>query len=435
MHHKFIGIDMELYIITIFGILFQLSQALDNGLARTPPMGWLAWERFRCNIDCKNDPENCISEKLFMKMADLMVSEGYLEAGYNILSLDDCWLDHKRSSTGKLQSDPIRFPSGIKALADYVHSKGLYFGIYEDYGNFTCGGYPGILYHLDTDAQTFADWGVDYVKLDGCYAEPAQMDQGYPEFGALLNKTGRPMVYSCSWPDYQIEEGIKPNYTYIGSVCNLWRNFDDIDDSWESVSSIIDYYGDNQDELIPVAGPGHWNDPDMLIIGNFGLSFEESRAQMAIWSVLASPLFMSVDLRTIQPEMKAILLNKNVIAVNQDPLGIQGRRVYKKSGIEIWVKHVLPTVKNSHSAAVVVLNRRTDGTPAHVSTTLRDIGLDSSFGYQVKELFDGLNLGVRRPDDLLAFNVNPSGAVMVKCTALSKKKWVAKYAAIFDNSM
>jgi len=142
-------------------------------------------------------------------MADLMVTEGYLNAGYNILSLDDCWLDHKRSATGRLQSDPTRFPSGIKALADYVHSKGLLFGIYEDYGNFTCGGYPGILYHLDTDAQTFADWGVDYVKLDGCYAEPDEMDQGYPEFGALLNKTGRPMIYSCSWPDYQREEGIK----------------------------------------------------------------------------------------------------------------------------------------------------------------------------------------------------------------------------------
>jgi len=425
---------MKFYILGVFTILFQLNQALENGLARTPPMGWLAWERFRCNTDCENDPENCISEKLFMKMADLMVSEGYLEAGYNIISLDDCWLDHKRSSTGKLQSDPSRFPSGIKALADYVHARGLLFGIYEDYGNFTCGGYPGILYHLDTDAQTFADWGVDYVKLDGCYADPAEMDQGYPEFGALLNRTGRPMVYSCSWPDYQIEEGIKPNYSYIGSVCNLWRNFDDIDDSWASVSSVIDYYGDNQDVLIPAAGPGHWNDPDMLVIGNFGLSFEESRAQMAIWAVLASPLMMSVDLRTIQPDMKAILLNKNVIAVNQDPLGIQGRRVYKKSGIEIWVKPVLPTVGKSHSAAVVVFNRRIDGTPTRVSITLRELGLDSAYGYQVQELFDGLNLGVRRPGDLLSLNVNPSGVVMVKCTALSKKKWTAKYAAIFDNT-
>jgi len=257
---------------------------------------------------------------------------------------------------------------------------------------------------------------------------------GYPEFGALLNKTGRPMIYSCSWPDYQREEGIKPNYTLIGSVCNLWRNFDDIQDSWESVSSIIQYYGDNQDELIPAAGPGHWNDPDMLIVGNFGLSLEESRAQMAIWAALASPLFLSVDLRTIQPEMKAILLNKDVIAVNQDPLGIQGRRVYQESGIEIWVKHVQPTIGHSHSAAIVFLNRRTDGTPTHMSTTLKDIGLNSSFGYQVKELFDGVNLGVRRPQDRLSFYVNPSGVIMVKCTALSKKKWTTKYAALFEDS-
>lgn len=171
---------------------------------------------------------------------------------------------------------------------------------------------------------------------------------GYPQFGALLNKTGRPMIYSCSWPAYQLEKGTKvhftnycsltlvnlirplqPNYAAIGEACNLWRNFDDIDDSWDSVLTIMDYYGDNQDDLIPFAGPGKWNDPDMLIIGNFGLSYEQSKAQMAIWATLASPLLMSNDLRSIRPEYKAILLNKEVIAVNQDPLGVQGRRVFK----------------------------------------------------------------------------------------------------------
>ncbi|KAI9553546.1 hypothetical protein GHT06_021464 [Daphnia sinensis] len=400
--------------------------ALENGLARTPPMGWLAWERFRCNTDCTNDPENCISEKLFMKMADLMVSEGYLSAGYNIISLDDCWLSHNRSKSGQLQADPNRFPNGIKALADYVHSRGLYFGMYEDYGTLTCGGYPGILNHLETDAKTFADWGVDYVKLDGCYADPSEMDKGYPDFGALLNQTGRPMVYSCSWPDYQIEKGIQPNYTFIGTVCNLWRNFDDIDDSWASVSSIIDYYGDNQDTLIPAAGPGHWNDPDMLIIGNFGLSYDQSRAQMAMWAILASPLFMSVDLRTIRPEMKAILQNKNVIAVNQDELGIQGKRIFKKSGVEIWVKPVQPSLGNNRSAAIAFLNRRTDGTPTRVSIALSDAGLTSTSGYKVQEMFDGLNLGIYHPDNTLTVVVNPSGVVMVKCTIQKKKSIVSK---------
>ncbi len=144
-----------------------------------------------------------------MKMADLMASEGYREAGYDIISLDDCWMDRERSVDGRLQADPVRFPSGIKALADYVHSRGLRFGIYEDYGTHTCAGYPGIIDHMKVDAQTFAEWGVDYVKLDGCYADPKIMDQGYPEFGSYLNQTGRPMVYSCSWPDYQLEVGIK----------------------------------------------------------------------------------------------------------------------------------------------------------------------------------------------------------------------------------
>nr|CAH0113308.1 unnamed protein product [Daphnia galeata] len=426
---------MKFVILTGIICLLVCGDALENGLARTPPMGWLAWERFRCNIDCKHDPENCISERLFMKMADIMVSEGYLSAGYNIISLDDCWLDHNRSESGQLQADASRFPNGIKALADYVHSKGLQFGMYEDYGTLTCGGYPGILNHLETDAKTFADWGVDYVKLDGCYADPSEMDKGYPEFGTLLNLTGRPMVYSCSWPDYQIDKGIKPNYTFIGTVCNLWRNFDDIDDSWVSVSSIIDYYGDNQDTLIPVAGPGHWNDPDMLIIGNFGLSYDQSRAQMAMWAILASPLFMSVDLRTIRPEMKAILLNKNVIAINQDPLGVQGRRIYKKSGVEIWIKSVEPSSAPDRSAAIVFLNRRTDGTPTRVSVILRDIGLTSLFGYKVEELFDGLNLGVYRPDDSLTVIVNPSGVVMVKCTVQTKDSIISEKNWNEDNAL
>lgn len=155
------------------------------------------------------------------------------------------------------------------------------------------------------------------------------MDIGYPEFGRNLNFTGRPMIYSCSWPVYQIYSGIQPNFSSIIEHCNLWRNFDDIQDSWASLESIIDYYGNNQDAIVPNAGPGHWNDPDMLIIGNFGLSYEQSKTQFAIWAIMAAPLLMSVDLRSIRPEYKAILQNKKIIAVDQDVLGIQGRRIYK----------------------------------------------------------------------------------------------------------
>lgn len=138
------------------------------------------------------------------------------------------------------------------------------FGIYQDFGNYTCAGYPGILGYLENDANTFASWDVDFVKLDGCYSHPLEMDNGYPEFGYYLNLTGRPMLYSCSWPVYQIYAGMQPNYTAIVHHCNMWRNFDDIQDSWASVESIIDYYGNNQDAIVPNAGPGHWNDPDMV---------------------------------------------------------------------------------------------------------------------------------------------------------------------------
>jgi len=202
----------------------QLAHGLENGLARTPPMGWLAWERFRCNTDCANDPHNCISERLFRQMADLVVSDGYQEVGYSYINVDDCWLAHTRDRRGRLQADSLRFPSGMKNLADYVHSKGLKFGIYEDYGNFTCAGYPGILGHLETDANTFAEWDVDYVKLDGCYSLPTDMDRGYPEFGYYLNRTGRPMLYACSWPVYQHYSGMTVSYvfSYCIQCCQLW---------------------------------------------------------------------------------------------------------------------------------------------------------------------------------------------------------------------
>ncbi|XP_069987902.1 alpha-N-acetylgalactosaminidase isoform X2 [Penaeus vannamei] len=390
-------------------------QALENGLARTPPMGWLAWERFRCNTDCVNDPHNCISETLFMQMADILVSQGYRELGYNLVSLDDCWLARDRDSRGRLQADAHRFPSGIPALSDYMHKRGLKFGIYEDYGNFTCAGYPGILGHLQKDAETFAEWGVDYVKLDGCYSHPTDMDRGYPEFGYFLNKTGRPMVYSCSWPFYQIYSRMKPNYSAIINTCNLWRNFDDIQDSWESVQRIIDYYGDNQDEIVPNAGPGHWNDPDMLIIGNFGLSYEQSKSQMAMWAIFAAPLLMSVDLRTIRPEYKAILQNQAVIAVNQDPLGIQGKRIYKDKGIEIWARPISPISQGHYSYAIAFLNRRTDGTPSEVSVTLRELGLAFPGGYAITDLFDGVQYGTVLPDKRFKVDVNPSGVVLVRC--------------------
>ncbi|XP_037947115.1 alpha-N-acetylgalactosaminidase-like [Teleopsis dalmanni] len=404
-------------------VLFVLNYvaALENGLARTPPMGWMHWERFRCITDCEKYPNECISEQLFKRTSDMLVSEGYADAGYEYVIIDDCWLEKDRDNvTQKLVPDAIRFPSGLNALADYIHQKGLKFGLYQDYGTNTCAGYPGVINHMALDAKTFADWDVDYVKLDGCYANINDMDQGYPEFGRLLNKTGRSMVYSCSWPVYQEYEGKLPNYEALKEHCNLWRNWDDIDDSFESVAHIMDYFSKNQDRIQPHAGPGHWNDPDMLILGNYGLSYDQSKLQMAIWSILAAPLIMSNDLAAVRPEIKAILQNRDIIAVDQDPLGIQGRRVTLRNNIEVWTRPITPvSTSGEYSYAVAFVSRRTDGAPYTTKFILQEIGLRNIRGYSAVDLFDSkIRLGKFKSISTFETRVNPNGVTFFKFTAL-----------------
>ncbi|XP_037568676.1 alpha-N-acetylgalactosaminidase-like [Dermacentor silvarum] len=392
------------------------SHGLDNGLARTPPMGWLSWERFLCNIDCAKDPQNCIGEQLYKTMADIMATQGYRDAGYQFVNVDDCWMADERDFDGHLRPNATRFPHGIKALADYIHSRGLKFGIYQDSGLKTCAGYPGALCHYVNDARTYADWGVDMVKLDGCNLNPRLMDILYPAYTQALNRTGRPIVFSCSWPAYQVDLGMRPNYHSIARSCNLWRYYDDISDSWESVLSILDYYASVQDTLIRATGPGRWSDPDMLIIGNYGLSYDQSKAQMALWAILAAPLFMSVDLRTIRPEFKEILLNRQIIAVNQDPLGKMGRRIVSVNGIEVWARPVTPvTDEGFPSAAIVLFNRRHIGGPVRVTLQLTSIGLNYPHGYKVWDLYDPhASKVVFKPFDDIPATVNPSGVVMLR---------------------
>merc|ERR1711936_1059471 len=398
-------------IFTDFGVF-----SLDNGLARTPPMGWLSWERFRCNTDCEEDPEFCIGEKLFKDIADMMVVGGYLDVGYDTIIIDDCWLDHKRSPEGKLQPDPERFPSGIPSLSNYFRKLGLKFGLFEDYGNRTCGGYPGVLQNMELDAKTFAEWGVDYVKLDGCYSDPSTMDAGYPQFGKYLNATGRHMVYSCSWPVYQ--RGHNPNYSLIAKHCNLWRNFADIEDSWGMVLQIVDYYGDDKDGFAAFAGPGHWNDPDMLIIGNFGLSLDQSKAQMAMWCMFAAPLIMSADLRSIRPEFQEIVLNRNLIKIDQDPMGVQAKRIIKEEYIHVFTRPIMPVFQGNSSMAVAFLNRYNQGTPLKIKYVLQSLGLTHPAGYQAYEVFSGAPIGLFKPGDTLSGSVNPTGVLLVRFNVL-----------------
>ncbi|XP_062278874.1 alpha-N-acetylgalactosaminidase-like [Scomber scombrus] len=387
--------------------LISLTVALDNGLLKTPPMGWMAWERFRCDINCIDDPKNCISESLFRDMADRLVEDGWKELGYEYVIIDDCWMSRLRDEQGRLQPESFRFPGGIPKLARYIHDRGLKLGIYADMGNYTCMGYPGTtLDNIEIDAQTFASWGVDYLKFDGCNSNPVEQMLGYPLMSKALNATGRPMVYSCSWPVYQ--GGLPPNvnYTLLGDICHLWRNYDDIQDSWDSLQSIIDWFSNNQDDLQPIAGPGRWNDPDMLIIGNFGLSLDQARSQMAIWAIMASPLIMSNDLRNLDNSAGAILQNKVAIGINQDPLGIQGRRLLKeKSQIEVYWRPLVGS-----TSALVFLSRRTD-MPYRYHTSLAKLNYDAG-NYRAYDVFGGSLVKGLNATTELTLSINPSGVVM-----------------------
>ncbi|XP_078682944.1 alpha-N-acetylgalactosaminidase-like isoform X3 [Branchiostoma floridae x Branchiostoma belcheri] len=399
-----------------FALLLCQSSSLDNGLARTPPMGWLAWERFRCNVDCVDDPYNCISERLFMQMADRLAEDGWKDAGYDHITIDDCWMSMERDDQGNLYANKTRFPNGIKKLADYVHSKGLKLGIYLDFGTHTCGGYPGSIKYLKQDAETIAGWGIDLLKMDGCYANVSDMSWGYPDMEQYMNKTGRPILFSCSWPAYA--GGIKVNYTAIAEHCNMWRNYGDIQDSWDSVTNIIDWYGDNQDILGPAAGPGHWNDPDMLIVGDYSLSYEESKAQMAMWAILAAPLFMSNDLRSISAEARSILMNKEVIRISQDSLGMQGRRIIKDHGIQVWMRD-LDDGKDGDMAAVF-LNTRTDGTPTNYTLQLKHIGFQYPNGYDIRDIFSGYQWHEVQISDPFTVSINPGGVVAVRASQVDE---------------
>lgn len=314
-------------------------------------MGWMSWQAFRCNpyptpggpppvAGCTADPATttCISEALFRGVADALAATGLAAAGYRGVHVDDCYQGTLPGSglgrsyaTGELQADGVRFPSGMAALGDYLHAAGLTFGHYSAASVNTCDGFVGSQGFEELDARTFAGWGVDYLKLDGCAvprSDKTYYATGFRRMGAALNASGRPITYSCSWPAYLgDDEAGKPFAEMIAMGCNLWRNWHDIQCSSGSLFSIIDHFGDYAAALAPWAGPGHWHDPDQLLIGAGCLTEDEERTQMAIWSLLAAPLIMGNDPRNVSDAAKGILANPHAIAVNQDPLGRMGARV------------------------------------------------------------------------------------------------------------
>ena len=344
-------------LLVIFYCVVSVVTALENGLARTPPMGWLSWERYGCETDCSSFPSQCISQQLYMDMADKLVELGLSDLGYKYVNVDDCWSEKERVGD-ELFEDKARFPNGMRWLSDYVHSKGLLFGMYTDIGTLTCGGYPGLAGHVKEDLAKFVvAWNIDSLKVDGCYAEVSEMKDLYSE---LSDAFERPVLYSCSWPAYQEDhcenEG---DMTTLVDKCNLWRNYGDIQDSFSSVRGISDFFArkNDSDIIVKSAGPGHWNDPDMLVVGNPGLSISEQKTQFAIWAILAAPLYISADLRTIGEESLAILKNQEIIAINQDILGKQGYVLTDSDSHRVWVRELSPGSEGQDRRAVLFENK------------------------------------------------------------------------------
>jgi alpha-galactosidase len=298
-----------------------------DGLAQTPPMGWNSWNKFACDVN----------EQLIRETADAMVASGLKDAGYQYVNIDDCW-QGERDARGFIQPDPKRFPSGMKALADYVHSRGLKFGLYSDAGWQTCGGRPGSRGYEFQDALTYAEWGVDYLKYDWCKTEGLKAEGAYQTMSEALRKAGRPIVFSlCEWG------GSKP-WTWAKSVGHLWRTTGDIFNCFDCIEEHGDWksFGvmqilDMQRGVREHAGPGHWNDPDMLEVGN-GMPVNQDRAHFSAWAMLAAPLIAGNDLRSMSKQTLAVLANREVIAVNQDALGVQGFRQAVRDGVEFWFK-------------------------------------------------------------------------------------------------
>ncbi|WDF58690.1 glycoside hydrolase family 27 protein [Flavobacterium sp. KACC 22758] len=314
-----------------------------EGLAMTPPMGWNSWNTFATNID----------EKLVKETADIMVSSGLAAAGYNYIVLDDGWMTKERDANGDLVPDPAKFPNGMKALIDYVHSKGLKFGLYNCAGTQTCAGYPGTRGYEYQDARFYAKLGIDFLKYDWCNTKGITAPEAYTTMSNALKTAGRPIVFSlCEWGDNQPWEWGKP-------VGNLWRISGDIypcfdcefkhPENWSSWGFMK--IAEMRKDIRKYSGPDHWNDFDMMEVGN-EMNDTEDKSHFAMWCMLSSPLFTGNDYRKMSKETLAILTNKELIAINQDKLGIQGFKHSAEDGLEVWVKPL-----SDGNWAVTFLNR------------------------------------------------------------------------------
>ncbi|MFK0108878.1 NPCBM/NEW2 domain-containing protein [Streptomyces sp. NPDC091217] len=378
------------------------SATPGDGLALTPPMGFNNWNSTHCSAD--------FDAAMVEGIADLFVAKGLKAAGYQYVNLDDCWALPDRDADGKLVPDPARFPDGIKAVADYVHSKGLKLGIYTSAGTKTCNdaGFPGALGHEYSDARQFADWGVDYLKYDNCNNQGMDAKQRYLTMRDALKATGRPIVFSiCEW-------GENKPWEWAAGVGQLWRTTGDISDSWGSMVSILK----QNLPLAPYAGPGHWNDPDMLEVGNGGMTDTEYRSHFSMWSVMAAPLLIGTDLRKASPATFDILDNKEVIAVDQDPLGKQGTVVSSEYGRWVVAKEM-----QDGSRAVALFNE--SDSPQRIATSATAVGLPKAPAYTLRDLWQHRSYNTAGTVSAI---VPAHGTVLVRIA--TDRRWAANPPAV-----
>ena len=367
--------------------------APSSQLAATPPMGWNSWNFFNRNV----------TDKDIRDSADQIVSTGMKDAGYLYVNIDDTW-EGERDASGVLHTNS-RFPD-MKSLADYVHSKGLKLGIYSGPGAKTCAKFEASLGHEDQDAQMYASWGIDYLKYDLCgyrdvmktqapedkAAQMKLMYGAYDKMGKALKATGRPIVYSFCQYGWDAVWAWAP-----GIGANLWRTTGDVQANWGSIYAIIN----QQAGLEKYAGPGHWNDPDMLEVGNGKLSIAENRAHFSMWAMLAAPLLAGNDLPNMKPEVRDILMNKNVIAIDQDKLGKQGSRIYSDGEVDVWTRKL-----SGGAMVVAVLNAGADRYSTHpFHLDLAKLGLHGA--QQATDVWSGksLTLSQDMPIELLSHDV------------------------------
>lgn len=359
----------------------------ENGLAQTPPMGWNSWNHFAERV----------TDSIVRGAADKLVSSGLAKLGYVYVNIDDCW-QGKRDLNGNIVPNE-KFPN-MKELADYIHARGLKFGIYSSPGPLTCGGYIGSYGYEEQDAKTYASWGVDYLKYDWCSAARVynleQLQATYQKMGSSLKNCGRPIVYSVC--EYGMGETWKWG-TQVGA--NLWRTTGDIQDNWKSMSDI----GFSQSLLAPYSGPGRWNDPDMLQVGNGGMTNTEYRTHFSLWCLLAAPLMAGNDLNAMSAETLAILGNKEAIAVNQDALGKQATQIVKQGDIQIWVRDL-------HDGSMAVGLFNTGLSDVDVTLNFSDLKLEGK--QKVRDLWRHKNLG--RYKSKFSAKVESHGVVFLKIT-------------------